>query len=86
MATFPQRFVSICDAIFNATSTPAQQAAVLQAWCPHLPPDLTQAQKAQAGVQAIVRHTRQLYKSQLPDIDAAIAAAEVKANTDIPDA
>jgi hypothetical protein len=88
MATYVQRAVAIFDAVVNGTATVAQQNAIVQAWCPNLPAEYTQAQKAQAFVRTVVQHTRACYQSQIQQtsIDAAIASAATQATTDIPEA
>jgi hypothetical protein len=88
MATYIQRAVSICDAIVNGTATAAQRDAILQAVCPNLPAEWTQAQKAEAFIREVRQRVLRARQAQLQQsgVDAAIATAATQTATEIPEA
>ena len=88
MATYLQRFVSYCDSIVNGASTVAQQTAIGAAIYPNMPPEWTNAQKAEAIMKTRIGELRAKRQEQLqrPGIDSAIASAATTAAAEIPEA
>lgn len=88
MATYVQRAVAICDAIVNGTATAGQRDAIITAVCPNLPPEWTQAQKAEAFIRDLRQRIHRARQGQIQQagVDSAIASAAAQAEAEVPEA